>query len=130
MLITGLMIGRTGPKDVHGVARGVDVYDVKADAEAVLAAMGAPAKVQILRGAREWWHPGRHGRIWAMHVWFDPASGLPTVSPCDPWHRQRANAAALPAQAFFYRDRPGSQAQVLGHCIAGGVYPTIADQAP
>ena len=29
----------------------------------VLAAMGAPAKVQILRGAREWWHPGRHGLI-------------------------------------------------------------------
>ncbi|MEL6991593.1 MAG: phenylalanine--tRNA ligase subunit beta, partial [Pseudomonadota bacterium] len=28
-----------------------------------LAAMGAPAKVQILRGAREWWHPGRHGKI-------------------------------------------------------------------
>ena len=25
--------------------------------------MGAPAKVQILRGAREWWHPGRHGKI-------------------------------------------------------------------
>jgi phenylalanyl-tRNA synthetase beta chain len=27
------------------------VFDVKADAEAVLSAMGAPAKVQILRGA-------------------------------------------------------------------------------
>ena len=34
-----------------------------ADAEAVLSAIGAPAKVQILRGAREWWHPGRHGMI-------------------------------------------------------------------
>lgn len=73
---------------------------------------------------------GRHGRIWAMHVWFDPASGLPTVSPCDPWRRQRDGAAALPANAFYYRDRPGSQALVLGHCLAGGVYPTIADQAP
>ena len=62
-LISGLMVGRTGPKDVHGAARPVDLYDAKADAEAVLAAMGAPAKVQILRGAREWWHPGRHGRI-------------------------------------------------------------------
>jgi phenylalanyl-tRNA synthetase beta chain len=41
----------------------VDVYDVKADAEAVLAAIGAPAKVQILRGGAEWWHPGRHGLI-------------------------------------------------------------------
>ena len=62
-LVSGLMIGRTGPKDVHGASRDVDVYDVKADAEAVLAAIGAPSKVQIMRGAREWWHPGRHGKI-------------------------------------------------------------------
>ncbi|MEY8841211.1 phenylalanine--tRNA ligase subunit beta, partial [Cribrihabitans sp. XS_ASV171] len=62
-LVTGLLVGRTGPKDVHGASRPVDLYDVKADAEAVLAAMGAPAKVQILRGAQDWWHPGRHGRI-------------------------------------------------------------------
>lgn len=41
----------------------MDVFDVKADVEAVLASIGAPAKVQILRGAREWWHPGRHGKI-------------------------------------------------------------------
>lgn len=61
--IAGLLVGRTGPKDVHGAARAVDVYDAKADAEAVLTAMGAPAKVQILRGAEGWWHPGRHGRI-------------------------------------------------------------------
>ncbi|MFK7751919.1 MAG: phenylalanine--tRNA ligase subunit beta [Sedimentitalea sp.] len=62
-LISGVLIGRTSPKDVHGAARDVDVYDVKADAEAILAAIGAPAKVQILRGAQEWWHPGRHGKI-------------------------------------------------------------------
>jgi phenylalanyl-tRNA synthetase beta chain len=62
-LITCLLIGRTGPKDVHGTSRTVDVFDVKADAEAILSAIGAPAKVQILRGGREWWHPGRHGRI-------------------------------------------------------------------
>ncbi len=61
--IAGLLIGRTGPKDVHGTARASDVFDVKADAEAILAALGAPARVQILRGAREWWHPGRHGMI-------------------------------------------------------------------
>ncbi len=62
-MVSGLLVGRTGPKDVHGAARAVDVYDVKADAEAVLAAMGAPAKVQILRGGDAWWHPGRHGLI-------------------------------------------------------------------
>jgi len=62
-LLSGVLIGRTGPKDVHGASRPVDLYDAKADAEAVLAAIGAPAKVQILRGAADWWHPGRHGRI-------------------------------------------------------------------
>lgn len=61
--VSGLIIGRTGPKDVHGASRDVDVFDVKADAEAVLSAIGAPAKVQIMRGAPEWWHPGRHGMI-------------------------------------------------------------------
>ncbi|NCT11319.1 MAG: phenylalanine--tRNA ligase subunit beta [Rhodobacterales bacterium] len=63
LLVTGLLIGRTGPKDVHGSARPVDLYDAKADAEAVLAAIGAPAKVQISRGAAGWWHPGRHGML-------------------------------------------------------------------
>lgn len=62
-LVTGILVGKTGPKDVHGASRDVDIFDAKADAEAVLAAMGAPAKVQILRGADAWWHPGRHGKI-------------------------------------------------------------------
>ncbi|SHF04794.1 phenylalanyl-tRNA synthetase beta subunit [Ruegeria intermedia] len=61
--IAGLLVGRTGPKDVHVAARAVDVFDAKADAEAVLAAIGAPAKVQILRDGDAWWHPGRHGKI-------------------------------------------------------------------
>ena len=61
--ITGLLVGRSGPKDVHSASRPVDLFDAKADAEAVLAAIGAPAKVQILRDGDPWWHPGRHGRI-------------------------------------------------------------------
>ncbi len=61
--VSGLLVGHTGPKDVHGQRRGVDLFDAKADAEAVLAALGAPAKVQVLRGGAGWWHPGRHGRI-------------------------------------------------------------------
>ncbi|WP_050603982.1 phenylalanine--tRNA ligase subunit beta [Ruegeria sp. 6PALISEP08] len=61
--ITGLLVGRSGPKDVHGASRPVDVFDAKADAEAVLTAIGAPAKVQVLRDGDAWWHPGRHGKI-------------------------------------------------------------------
>ncbi|MDG4648978.1 phenylalanine--tRNA ligase subunit beta [Roseibacterium sp. SDUM158017] len=59
----GLLVGHSGPRDPHGARRPVDVFDVKADAEAVLSAMGAPAKAQILRGGPGWWHPGRHGMI-------------------------------------------------------------------
>ncbi|MCT4553886.1 MAG: phenylalanine--tRNA ligase subunit beta [Pelagimonas sp.] len=61
--LSGLLVGRTAAKDVHGASRPVDLYDAKADIESVLAALGAPAKVQILRGGEGWWHPGRHGRI-------------------------------------------------------------------
>ncbi len=61
--VAGLLVGHTGPRDVHGGRRPVDVYDARADAEAVLAALGAPEKAQILRGGVGWWHPGRHGRI-------------------------------------------------------------------
>ena len=60
---SGLLVGHTSHKDVHGSRRAVDVYDVKADVEAVLNALGAPAKAQIMRGADAWWHPGRHGKI-------------------------------------------------------------------
>ncbi|SFB01264.1 phenylalanyl-tRNA synthetase beta subunit [Poseidonocella pacifica] len=62
-VVTGVLVGRTGPKDVHGASRPVDLFDAKADCEAVLAAIGAPAKAQILRGGEGWWHPGRHGRV-------------------------------------------------------------------
>jgi phenylalanyl-tRNA synthetase beta chain len=58
---TGLLIGAAAVRDPHGSRRMVDVYDAKADVEAVLAAIGAPARVQITRKAAPWWHPGRSG---------------------------------------------------------------------
>lgn len=60
---TGLLIGATSPRDPYGSRRPVDLFDVKADVEAVLAALGAPAKVQITRKVAAWWHPGRSGTI-------------------------------------------------------------------
>jgi phenylalanyl-tRNA synthetase beta chain len=59
----GLLIGASAARDPHGSRRMVDLYDAKADAEAVLAAIGAPARVQISRKAAAWWHPGRSGVI-------------------------------------------------------------------
>ena len=61
--ISGLMIGHTAPRDPFGSRRKVDLYDAKADAEAVLATIGAPAKVQVNRKLDPWWHPGRSGNI-------------------------------------------------------------------
>jgi phenylalanyl-tRNA synthetase beta chain len=60
---TGLLVGATAPRDPYGSRRPVDVFDAKADAEAVLAALGAPARVQISRKAAGWWHPGRAGVV-------------------------------------------------------------------
>lgn len=63
MLATGLLVGATGPRDSFGARRAVDLYDAKADCEAVLAALGAPERAPIRRDAAGWWHPGRSGVI-------------------------------------------------------------------
>ncbi len=63
ILVTGLRVGATGPKDVHGSRRPIDVFDARADAEAILAALGAPTKTQFARPAKGWWHPGRSARM-------------------------------------------------------------------
>ena len=60
---TGLLVGASAARDPHGSRRPVDVFDAKADAEAVLAALGAPARVQITRKVPAWFHPGRSGVV-------------------------------------------------------------------
>ena len=63
MQATGLLIGASAPRDSFGSRRPVDLYDAKADAEAVLSAIGAPARVQIGRAVPGWFHPGRAGQM-------------------------------------------------------------------
>ncbi|MCX7889432.1 MAG: phenylalanine--tRNA ligase subunit beta [Rhodobacteraceae bacterium] len=63
LLASGLLVGGTAPRDPHGSRRPVDVFDAKADAEAVLAALGAPARMQVGRQAGPGWHPGRSGAM-------------------------------------------------------------------
>lgn len=63
ILVTGLRVGASSPKDVHGSRRAIDVFDARADAEAILSALGAPAKMQFARPAKAWWHPGRSARM-------------------------------------------------------------------
>jgi phenylalanyl-tRNA synthetase beta chain len=58
----GLRAGLTGPKHWREPSLAVDLFQVKADALAALAAMGAPAEnVQIGAEPPAWFHPGRGG---------------------------------------------------------------------
>ncbi|TNC74099.1 phenylalanine--tRNA ligase subunit beta [Rubellimicrobium roseum] len=61
--VAGLLVGRAHAKGVHGAARPYDVFDAKADLEALLSTLGAPARLQIRRDGAAWWHPGRHGVV-------------------------------------------------------------------
>ncbi len=63
LVAAGLLVGATGPRAPQGARRPVDLYDAKADMEAVLAALGAPEKRMIFRDAPAWFHPGRSGRV-------------------------------------------------------------------
>jgi phenylalanyl-tRNA synthetase beta chain len=52
------------PRNWAGPARTVDVFDAKADALAVLEAIGAPVdNMSAQAGAPDWYHPGRSGVI-------------------------------------------------------------------
>ncbi|MBV8935573.1 MAG: phenylalanine--tRNA ligase subunit beta, partial [Alphaproteobacteria bacterium] len=60
----GVRTGHTGPKHWRAAAREVDLYDVKSDALAALAAMGAPAdNIQATADPPAWFHPGRSGTL-------------------------------------------------------------------
>ncbi|WP_112873481.1 phenylalanine--tRNA ligase subunit beta [Paracoccus endophyticus] len=61
--LSGLLVGAFAARDPHGSRRTVDIFDARADAEAILSAAGAPARAQIDRKLDGWWHPGRAGNI-------------------------------------------------------------------
>ena len=60
----GVRAGRTGARHWDRPPRSVDAFDAKADALAVLDAVGAPrGKLDLTQDAPEWYHPGRSGTI-------------------------------------------------------------------
>jgi len=62
LVAAGVRGGHIGPKQWRMPARAVDLFDVKSDALAALAAMGAPAdNVQVSADPPSWYHPGRAG---------------------------------------------------------------------
>jgi phenylalanyl-tRNA synthetase beta chain len=64
LVAAGLRAGHTSLKQWREPAREVDLYDVKSDALAALAAMGAPAdNIQVTPDPPAWYHPGRAGSL-------------------------------------------------------------------
>ena len=63
-LASGIRRGRTAARHWAAAPRAVDLFDARADVDAILAAIGVdPARVQIARGAPDWYHPGRSGVV-------------------------------------------------------------------
>ncbi|MBT5264207.1 MAG: phenylalanine--tRNA ligase subunit beta, partial [Rhodospirillaceae bacterium] len=61
---TGIRVGTTGPRDWAKASRPSDIFDAKADALALLEALGAPtANLQVSTDAPTWYHPGRSGQL-------------------------------------------------------------------
>jgi phenylalanyl-tRNA synthetase beta chain len=61
---SGIRRGMSGPRHWAVARRPVDVFDAKADAEAVLAAIGAPVeRLQTVAEGPAWYHPGRVGQF-------------------------------------------------------------------
>ncbi len=63
MVAAGVRHNMAVPRNWEGPARTVDAFDAKADALAVLAAVGAPDNLTAQSGAPDWYHPGRSGVI-------------------------------------------------------------------
>ena len=62
MMATGVLSGKTGPKNWAEASRAVDAFDAKAHALAALAAAGAPvSNLQVTTDAPNFYHPGRSG---------------------------------------------------------------------
>jgi phenylalanyl-tRNA synthetase beta chain len=63
IVATGIRTGSATPRNWSDPARKVDAFDAKADVEALLEQLNAPAGLKIEAGAADWYHPGRSGSL-------------------------------------------------------------------
>jgi phenylalanyl-tRNA synthetase beta chain len=64
LVAAGLRAGHAGPRHWAVKQRAIDAFDAKADALALLAALGAPTdNLQVAADAPGWYHPGRSGTL-------------------------------------------------------------------
>ncbi len=62
LVAAGVRIGSVRPRHWAAHQRAADAFDVKADAQAILAVCGAPVdNLQVTMDAPGWYHPGRSG---------------------------------------------------------------------
>jgi phenylalanyl-tRNA synthetase beta chain len=62
LVAAGLRCGSAGPRHWREKPRAVDAFDAKADAQALLAVLGASVdNLQVSADAPAWYHPGRSG---------------------------------------------------------------------
>lgn len=59
---TGLLVGNSAARGPHERSRSADLFDAKADVEAVLSAIGVATET-LTRDTASYWHPGRSGRF-------------------------------------------------------------------
>jgi phenylalanyl-tRNA synthetase beta chain len=109
-----------GGRHWDGAATGVDLFDAKADAFAVLAALGFdPAKAQITRDAPAWYHPGRSGtlrlgpKVVLAHFGEMHPATLKSLDVTAPVAAFEIFLDALPAQKTKSRAKPRLEANDL-----------------
>ena len=69
------------PREWHGSRRMVDVFDIKADVEAGLSALGVRRdSLQIEEGGPDYFHPGRCGRLLqGRNYWLNLVKFIPQL---------------------------------------------------
>lgn len=103
----GVRSGRSGPRHWAQRARPVDVFDVKADALALLRALFAPENaLTISAEAPAWYHPGRSGTI---RLGSAPLAAFGEIHPR--WLREMDIGGPLAAFEVFLDAVPMRRAQ-------------------
>ncbi len=77
--VTGLLVGNASTRSPHVATRRVDLYDARADADAVLDSIGAPAAIKTARWSAAGWHPGKTGA-----AYLRPGTPLALFGEIDP----------------------------------------------
>ncbi len=124
---SGLLVGNSSVREPHGKVRPVDTFDVKADAEAVLAAINSPRRSRVARTKTNWWHPGRSGDIFLR-----PGSPLATFGEIHPrvLRNFRIRGTAVAFSVFLDRvPFPRSRSAVRSTLVLSELQPVERDFA-